>query len=311
MESLLDPITVAIIRAPPETSVELIHFRHSTSAKESTQCRLYYTPTDGSKHFSPPQEAEENAFLNSSEELDILPQPDIIFNHGHRNGLDVASLVAFSEGFARTQTCLSFVDFGDLEHRTSTFRSLMSAFPSAAVGGRSYGSRSSCRAAIWSPVRKLIFFTYPLVRGIDERYEELLQLSSDVDVLFVVGDSDPLCVEMHLAAIRKRMRARTWWIRVIGADHQFSMRGNNGAGTKLCNVAGQIAAKWNVEGGRDLEKTELTLQYDKVNKQAVWTEWFAHPDLKKVSEKPITVTITLSGGSLPAAGEEFAHTLSR
>jgi hypothetical protein len=174
MESLLDPITVAIIRAPPETPVELIHFRRRTSAKESTQCRLYYTPTDGSKHFSPPQEAEENPFLNSSEELEILPQPDIICNHGHRNGLDVPSLIEFSEGLARTQTCLSFVDFSDLKHRTSTFRSLMSTFPSAAVGGRSYGSRASTPAAIWSPVRKLIFFTFPLVRGTDERYEELL-----------------------------------------------------------------------------------------------------------------------------------------
>jgi len=83
----------------------------------------------------------------------------------------------------------------------------VAAFPSAAGGG--YASLASFHACIWSPVRKLIFFTYPLLYGTEEHYEELLQLSSDLDVLFVVGDADPECVELHLAAIRNRMRART------------------------------------------------------------------------------------------------------
>jgi Alpha/beta hydrolase domain len=287
MASLLDPNTIATIRAEPETPVEAIVFHYPTSRTDNPECRLYYTPTANSTPIETIQKALNDPSKHPNQKTAILPQPDLIFNHGRRTNLDSTSLHAFTEGFARTQNCLSFLDLGSLEHRTSTFRSLMSAFPSAhAVGGRSTGSRSGCRAQIWSPVRKLILFTYPLIRDKDVRQEELLQLSSDVDVLFVIGDSDPLCTELPLSAIRAQMRARTWWIRVIGADHIFQMNGDFQAEQKLCNAAGQIAARWNVEGGRDPNKTELTLEYDKVNKEAVWTEWFEDPD-KKSGEKPV------------------------
>ena len=56
------------------------------------------------------------------------------------------------------------------------------------------GKSAAARAQIYSPVRKLIFFTYPLTRALEERYEELLALEASTDVLFVVGDSDALAV---------------------------------------------------------------------------------------------------------------------
>jgi hypothetical protein len=121
------------------------------------------------------------------------------------------------------------------------------------------GARAAARAQVYSPVKKLIFFTYPLVRGLDERYEELLKLVKGTDVLFIVGDSDPLCVEMHLMAIRTLMSAQSWWVRLVSADHGIRYDTDEKRDA-LCNVAGQIAAKWNEEdGGRDLEKTECTL----------------------------------------------------
>jgi len=63
------------------------------------------------------------------------------------------------------------------------------------------------------------------------------------------------------------------------------MKGDAEAGHKLCDIAGQIAAKWNVEGGRDHNKTELAMQYDKAEKEAIWTEWFENPE-KVIRELP-------------------------
>ncbi|XMA19384.1 hypothetical protein WAI453_012175 [Rhynchosporium graminicola] len=138
------------------------------------------------------------------------PNPDMICTHERRSPLDNPALVSFTEGWARTQVALSFVNDGELNERAGTFRHLMVTYPSATtLGGKSFGARSATRGSIYSPANKLVMFTYPLVRGLDERYEELLALQADVDVLFIAGDADALCHEMHLRAIRQRMRART------------------------------------------------------------------------------------------------------
>jgi len=310
MESLTDEATVAAMRADPVTPVETFVFTFPTSRDFTPECRVYYTPTLDSFTTSLTQCILNDPSSHPNDKAAILPQPHLIFNHGRRTNLDATSLVAFTKGFARTQTVLSFLDLGDLEHRTSTFRSLLSFFPTAlTLGGRSTGSRSATRAQIWSPARKLIFFTYPLTRGLSERYEELLQLEDNVDVLFVVGDSDPLCHELHLRAIRNRMRARTWWIRVINGDHLFMMKGDTVQERKMCDIAGQIAARWNVDGGRDPNKTELTLDYDMVKKEAVWTEWLEDPEKKVGGAAPVTVKLTISGGNLPGGVESFVRTL--
>jgi hypothetical protein len=128
----------------------------------------------------------------------------------------------------------------------------------------------------------LIFFTYPLVRGLDERYEELLKLVKGTNVLFIVGDSDPLCIEMYLMAIRRRMSAQSWWVRLVGADYGIRYDTDEERDA-LCNIAGQIAAKWNEgDGGRDPEKTECTLGWNKERGEVEWTGWMEKPEDIKV-----------------------------
>ncbi|KAH7400066.1 hypothetical protein BKA64DRAFT_707746 [Cadophora sp. MPI-SDFR-AT-0126] len=191
----------------------------------------------------------------------------MIFTHGRGSKLDEA-IVAFTEGWARTQTSLNFEELGDLNTRAGIFRALMLASPSAiSLGGRSMGARAAVRGSMYSPARKLILFTHLLIRGLDERYEELLELKPDVDVLFVFGDSDALCHEMHLNTVRQRMHARTWWVRMIDGDHALWYDLDEKR-TALCNIAGQIAARWNVS--RDPELTELTLNLDKDANQPKW-----------------------------------------
>jgi hypothetical protein len=310
MESLTDPATVAAMRADPITPVETIIFTFSTSRDFNPECRVCYTPTPDSTSTDLIDQVLNDPNSHPNHKAASLPQPHLIFNHGRRTNLDATSLVAFTKGFARTQTVLSFLDLGDLEHRTSSFRSLLSSFPTAlTLGGRSTGSRSATRAQIWSPARKLIFFTYPLTRGLSERYEELMQLEENVHVLFVVGDSDPLCHELHLRAIRKRMRAKTWWIRVINGDHLFMMKGDKEQETKMCDIAGQIAARWNVDGGRNTELTELMLDYDIEKKEVFWSEWERDSEMKEDGGQPVTISLTISGGNLSGGGESFVRTI--
>lgn len=127
----------------------------------------------------------------------------MIFTHGRGLDLDNDAIVNFTEDWARTQSTLNFEDVGDLNERAGTFRALMLAFRSAlTLGGRSMGARAATRGSMYSPANKPIMFTFPLVHGLEERYEELLELKADIDILFLVGDFDALCTDMHLKALR-------------------------------------------------------------------------------------------------------------
>jgi hypothetical protein len=104
------------------------------------------------------------------------------------------------------------------------------------------------------------------------RTDELLALDADTDVIFIVGEEDAQCVEMLWQGVRKRMRAKTWWIRVVGATHKMVF-GSEEMGEEICGVLGQIAARWTLKRCR--ERTELTLKWDYDAGQTAWTEWVA------------------------------------
>ena len=187
-----------------------------------------------------------------------------------------------------------------MTERVTTFRALMEKYPSASsIAGRSMGARASCRASVYSPVQKLIFFACPLTRGLDERYEEILSIPSDVDVLQIIGDEDDMAPEWLLKPLRARMRARTWWIKLVKTDHAIWYDPPEKRDA-ICNIVGQIAALWNMDGGRDPKKTELTIDWDKEKKQVTWTPWIAQaPGSQKA---PIQFTVNVTGAGLPFVG---------
>lgn len=237
-----------------------------------------------------------NDYYARKEEDIISPAPNMIFTHGRGGGLDHKPTAAFTEGFARTQCCLSFVGTRELQQRIPIFRSLLNIHPSTvAFGGRSLGARASARAQFYTSVKELIFFTYPLVRGLDERYEELLNLEEDRNVLFISGDSDPLMVEQQLHGIRKRIRAKTWWIKLVDGDHRLEFwhdkREFPDRSYRVCNVAGQIAARW-LTGERDPSRTELTIGWDKVKALPTISGW----QEMEASKTTLSVNILKAGG---------------
>lgn len=57
------------------------------------------------------------------------------------------------------------------------------------------------------------------------------------------------------------------------ADGKGGGRGGEG---DVCEVVGQIAARWcEVGGGRDRERTECTVLWDERRERVRWTEWKA------------------------------------
>lgn len=98
-------------------------------------------------------------------------------------------------------------------------------------------------------MKKLILFSCPLTSketlgGDPERtlIRDLLGLGEDVEVLFVGGDRDELCDVVDLLEMRRKMKARTWWLRIEGADHGIKFEGEKR--WRLCEAVGRIAGHW-------------------------------------------------------------------
>lgn len=324
----MDPLiaNADAMRADPLVAAEKVEFNFPLYPDHPIPCQLWHTSPQGHQAFptppSTPEDKRQQALLrvlcsvsenysqpSDNQSMPILPEPGIIFTHGKGSALENDILVSYMRGFARTTPILGFTDQRPMTERVATFRALIHRYPNTpTIGGRSMGARAACRSAIYSPVHKLFFFTYPLVRGLDERYDELLALPANVDVLFIIGDEDPMTPELCLKGIRARMRARTWWVRLLKADHSVTYADPVVQHT-ICNVSGQIAAEWNADDDRAPNLTELTLRYNAAegHKRVEWTGWMAPPP--KPVNAPIQFNINVSGGSIPFGGGSFTFTL--
>lgn len=145
---------------------------------------------------------------------------------------------------------VSIIPHKDTHCSSRPITSVNSYPPAEVIGGRLLSRRSSCRAT-------------------DEHYEELLALDAEMDVFFVIGDSDPISVDIPLEPVHQCMRARIWKIKFMGADHGFGfLKDAPEKRDAICTVEGQIASIWNLDGNRGLAPTEMTLDYDKTATQA-------------------------------------------
>jgi hypothetical protein len=314
MNSVINPANMAAMRVAPVIPTKLHEFNLQVHPSKTTLCHFHYTPAPAPEPIpppSPPRLGEEDnvtvvdsniikgnvgPYVSNNEEtpqnqllemqrvdISALPAPEFINTHGRNSGLGSASIVAFTHGFARIRPVLSFENKSDsLNERAATFRALLNAYPSVDVlGGRGKGARAAARAQLYTSAKTLVFFTYPLTRGMEIRSDELLALEADCDVLFIVGDEDAQCIEILLHGMRKQMRAKTWWLRVVNADHKMAFAKSE-MRDEICGVAGQIAALWTLERSRD--RTELTLKWDFEADQTTWTPWVAFGEQEPLKE---------------------------
>lgn len=217
--------------------------------------------------------------------------PSMILTHGRGSNLDVPAVVGFNLGFARTQSSFCFSAGRDSEeHRGATFNALADKYRTDTYCGRSMGGRAANWGALHrTGIRKLIFFTYPLIRERWPLEDWLLDLRSTpdepLDVLFVVGNDDARAPEILLHAVRKKMKVRTWWIRVILGDHGLFYI-PEARRVKMAQVMGQLAAQWSVN--RDSSRTELIVEWegDFYTGRPRWTDWVALPADPKPKPQP-------------------------
>ncbi|KUJ23974.1 uncharacterized protein LY89DRAFT_573255 [Mollisia scopiformis] len=203
--------------------------------------------------------------------------PSTILTHGRGSNLDVPAIVGFNQGFGRTHSSLAFARGKENEaERAAVFNALAANYPTNTFTGRSFGARAATIAALKNPaINQLICFTIPIVRERDTSLsEDLLKLPATTDVLFVLGNDDARTPEIELHRVRKLMKARTWWIRVILGDHGLFYLPESKR-VALAKVMGQLAAQWCEN--RDPAKTEFVLDWvedkEKGLNQPVWSEW--------------------------------------
>ncbi|EXJ60907.1 hypothetical protein A1O7_05060 [Cladophialophora yegresii CBS 114405] len=202
----------------------------------------------------------------------------LIFTHGAGGDLSAAAMVHFSAGFASrgedaTAGLIMFPGTMNVKARAAMFDLVKQhglgqgdrEGVNFAYGGRSMGARAAVMAShVDEDVKMLVLVSYPLVSPAgDVRDKILLEIRPDVDVLFISGDQDSMCDLDMLDKVRGKMKARSWLVRVRGADHGMNLRGGKKLkeGTEAVGATtGKVAAVWIKE--RDAEKREMELSWD-------------------------------------------------
>jgi predicted alpha/beta-hydrolase family hydrolase len=244
---------------------------------------------------APPTQSYEIPLDDSNKKIPCIRHgaptgPALIFTHGVGGGISSPAMQHFAEGFAPIAPVAYFQGNMNLTSRVKMFNAMRQGLNEdyLALGGRSMGARAAVLAALEKPLMnddgddggkaKLILVSYPLTAGKDggarepERREQiLLDLPDEVEILFVCGSRDKQCDMKFLGEVRGRMRARSWLIEVVGADHGMECRPKNRT-EEIRRISGRCAAEWLVGGNRDVERRfcEVRVGEDGVVVSGAW-----------------------------------------
>jgi len=198
---LINPKYQATIRSPPEIEVKAHAFTVQTTPTISTEGFLYWTPRNGDAPYKPnkrgllPAEDQGTGKRGLGHLNDLPVQPRFIFTHGRGRKIDNLGFINFVSGIARTFPVLVWNGVEDINDRVQTYNYLYNDGQQTyvGIGGRSTGGRASVRTSAFSRNKKLVLWSYPLVRNSEVRSPELLALSADTRVLFIRGANDYVC----------------------------------------------------------------------------------------------------------------------
>lgn len=199
-------------------------------------------------------------------------QLSLIFTQGAFGQLSSPGVVNFAEGFSESKRNICFHGRGNLTSRTNMFKTVVEHHQCSVLGGRSMGARTAIATAKEvDDVKALILVSYPL-RGDkgDLRDQLLLDIDEGIDVLFVIGDRDPMCDLKELATVRKQMKAKTWIVVVNDANHGMEMRPSK-ATSAMGKMMGRVAARWIDE--RNEKLTNCNLHWDNDQDGVVVGPW--------------------------------------
>jgi predicted alpha/beta-hydrolase family hydrolase len=218
----------------------------SDLTKTPVQCHIYHSPTQ----YKPTSE------------------PTLIFTHGAGGTLSAPAVTHFCTGYASALRVLAFQGSANLGARVKAFRACHAHLRSQQMdegdrvlrdvlfGGRSMGARAAVMAAAElmgsdgggaggeNMKVRLVLVSYPLVGPKGElRDGILLDLSDEVDVLFVSGERDAMCPLSRLEEVRGKMAAKSRLVVVRGADHGMHTRPAE-LEKEVGEETGRRAAEW-------------------------------------------------------------------
>jgi predicted alpha/beta-hydrolase family hydrolase len=219
---------------------------HSDLTKTPVQCHIYRAPTQ----HKPTSEST------------------LIFTHGAGGTLSAPAVTHFCTGYASALPILAFQGSANLGARVKAFRACHAHLRRQQMngedregrdvlfGGRSMGARAAVMAAAElmgsdgggaggeKMKVRLVLVSYPLV-GLKGELRDgiLLDLSDEVDVLFVSGERDAMCPLSRLEEVRGKMTARSRLVVVRGADHGMHTR-PAGLEKEVGEETGRRAAEW-------------------------------------------------------------------
>ncbi|PVH77465.1 hypothetical protein DL98DRAFT_637566 [Cadophora sp. DSE1049] len=213
------------------------------------------------------EEAEKLRKESAQTDLIAAAKPLVVFTHGRNSTLEDAHITAFCQGFGREAPILLFEDTRPELRRIHVFRTLVDSYPSIkAFSGRSAGARNAAKASI---------------RDLNYR-------------------------ETHLREVLHRMRAKSWWIKLIKGDHSFEQWTEDEMENTL-DIVGQIAAIWAKEENLDPDLSEMVLKSKIETGQAEWTAWQAPaPGTPKPGA---FFTVTAEGGETATGARSFAFSI--
>jgi len=214
--------------------------------------------------------------------------PSLIFTHGAGGGIETPAVVEFAKGFATQDNALCFQGTMNLKARVKSYHAVIENQDwGIALGGRSMGARAAVMTANeHDKTEVLVLVSYPLVseKG-DVRDEILLEVSKDVQVLFIIGDGDKMCPLDRLHDVREQMKATSWLAVVKGADHGMAVKPKSATG-HVVRETGKVAAQWLKE--KDAKKLETVITWNEEAGEAATTAWSGDDSTRK--SKPETAT---------------------
>jgi len=219
--------------------------------------------------------------------------PSLVFTHGAGGGIETPAIAEFAEGFASIDTALCFQGTMNLKSRVKSFHAVIENQDwGLALGGRSMGARAAVMTANeYGKTEALVLVSYPLVseKG-DVRDEILLEISKNIEVLFVIGDGDKMCPLDRLNEVREKMKATSWLMVVKGADHGMSVKPKS-ATEHFVRETGKVAAQWLKR--KDSKKLEAAICWNDEAGEAAMTAW--HGDNSTPDSIPKSTSKRASG----------------
>lgn len=205
----------------------------------------------------------------------------LIFTNGAGGGIANPATRDFAIGFGALDPMVCYQGTMNLQNRVKGFHAVMENVGGKveAIGGRSMGARAAVLTALEreESVGALVLVSWPLLTGKGEREPErreqiLIDLPEGIEVLFVLGTEDKQCPLKQFEEVRAKMKAKTFVVKVKGADHGMSLKHKGGVQAAR-RETGALSASWLKERVDMQQGGHCSVEWNEDEGDVIVSEW--------------------------------------